>query len=444
MLKVLATVNFRRFGTAALGALLVLKTFYADLQVAFGAGLAIDVIAQTGFPPPRPSHGESVIFDYDGDNYKDILLSSHGQEWPLLRQGPPSLFSQVMSGTFAGGLDRHGCFTADFNNDGRPDLYCVRGACGGLCLTAKRNELYLQRSDRSYEKILGAWGAEDPHGRGRGALATDIDGDKDIDLIVVNERSTQFPNVGNHFYRNTGGRFVEVINTPLRHSIGTEKIVALPKPSGLYPDVVMDTADGIIYYKNVRGIFSSGVKISGGGPHDVDVADLNGDGMSDLVVVRSYELVVRLNSGNYGFAQVSYRRTLSRGHDVALCNLDGRPGIDIYVVQGKRPENQHLVLLNNGSGDSFESLPTPFVATGYGDIGTCLPSFPGALGGAVLVTNNFEVHRGPNRLIILKLVVPSDFDPELYVSLHPDLVAAKVDGTAHYLRYGYFERRRYK
>lgn len=40
--------------------------------------------------------------------------------------------------------------------------------------------------------------------------------------------------------------------------------------------------------------------------------------------------------------------------------------------------------------------------------------------------------------------LPDDFDPDRYVRLHPDLVAARVDGTAHYMRHGYFERRRHK
>ena len=48
-------------------------------------------------------------------------------------------------------------------------------------------------------------------------------------------------------------------------------------------------------------------------------------------------------------------------------------------------------------------------------------------------------------LLLSPLVrVPADFDPDLYVSLHPDLVAAKVDGTQHYRAHGYFEQRRYR
>jgi MoaA/NifB/PqqE/SkfB family radical SAM enzyme len=43
-----------------------------------------------------------------------------------------------------------------------------------------------------------------------------------------------------------------------------------------------------------------------------------------------------------------------------------------------------------------------------------------------------------------KAVLPPDFDPALYVSLHPDLVASGIDGTEHYLNHGFFEGRSYR
>ena len=130
-------------------------------------------------------------------------------------EAPRAFSHDVLPGSFAAGQDRHGCTTGDYNGDGNPDLYCVRGACKGICTKNYPNELYLQRSDRTFEKIVGAWGADDPHGRGRGALTLDFDQDGDQDLLVLNEQSTAFPLVGNHLFRNDGGAFVEVVGTPL-------------------------------------------------------------------------------------------------------------------------------------------------------------------------------------------------------------------------------------
>jgi SAM-dependent methyltransferase len=41
-------------------------------------------------------------------------------------------------------------------------------------------------------------------------------------------------------------------------------------------------------------------------------------------------------------------------------------------------------------------------------------------------------------------LLPYDFDSKRYVSLYSDLQAAQVDGTAHYLHYGFYEGRKYR
>ena len=50
------------------------------------------------------------------------------------------------------------------------------------------------------------------------------------------------------------------------------------------------------------------------------------------------------------------------------------------------------------------------------------------------------------KLSVLKqeAVLPADFNPEQYVSLHPDIAAAGVDPIWHWLNYGYFAGRSYK
>jgi hypothetical protein len=48
------------------------------------------------------------------------------------------------------------------------------------------------------------------------------------------------------------------------------------------------------------------------------------------------------------------------------------------------------------------------------------------------------------RDIRVKACLPEDFDPERYMSLYPDLLAAGVNGTEHYLRDGFYEGRRWQ
>ena len=214
------------------------------------------------------------------------------------------------------------------------DLVCTRGACRGISGSPYPKELYLAQPDRTFRKIAGAWGADDPHGRGRGVLALDFDNDGDRDLLALTEQSSRFPSEGNHLFRNTGGRFVDVTSTPLRQTITAMNAVAIPKASG-YPDVALETEEGVIYHKNNGGTFAAGTRIGGSNTFDVDLADINSDGKRDLVIVRPTSVEVRFNDGNHNFPRVNYSHPLSQGRDVALCQLDGEAGIDMYVAQGR-------------------------------------------------------------------------------------------------------------
>lgn len=179
------------------------------------------------------------------------------------------------------------------------------------------------------------------------------------------------------------------------------------------PDVVMATPTKVIYYKNRKGIYQVGRTLSGKSSGSmrawgIEAADLDGDDLADLVVVREKQLEVRLNDGGFGFGKISYRIALTQGRDVALCELDDKPGLGIYVVQDARPTHQDIVLLDKGSGRSYRRLTTPRTTKGHGDVATCIPGdYLGYLGEAVLVTNNKWLSAGdrrvgPARLILVK------------------------------------------
>lgn len=44
----------------------------------------------------------------------------------------------------------------------------------------------------------------------------------------------------------------------------------------------------------------------------------------------------------------------------------------------------------------------------------------------------------------MSLTLPNDFDPEIYLELHPDVKSAGVDPGRHYLEFGISEGRAYK
>ena len=121
------------------------------------------------------TQGEHPVFDYDGDGYRDILLAGHGgAPWALMHNDGNDTFTKAFEFLKT---DRHGRVAADVGSpggglpDGRPDVYCVTGACEGKCTAAWPNHLFLQTPEHSFVEEGVAWGVADIHGRGRAAGA---------------------------------------------------------------------------------------------------------------------------------------------------------------------------------------------------------------------------------------------------------------------------------
>lgn len=354
--------------------------------------------------------GESAVFDYDRDGDLDLLLSTHGSSpWMLMRNDGNGRFTEILYGTFFK-QDRHGCVAADFGSvagppDGRPDLYCVVGACQGRCTKEYPNELWLQRPDGKFVDVARSWGVADPHGRGREAVALDFDRDGRIDLAVANETPSIFKSP-NRLYRNLGGRFVEVTSTPVNRQLGSECVEAADIDGNGWTDLIFCAGNPgdktrIVTYKNHGGVFSdvtAGTAYRSAPARQIELADVNRDGRPDLLITQQKKLAIWLNQGG-GFPRETTSWPLQEGRDVAVgdVSLDGAP--DIYVVQGKNSAYKDIMLLNNGSGTGFRSIAIPPVAAGDGDLATPIPNWRGTGRAAFLVTNGKWSGRGPFELI---------------------------------------------
>lgn len=129
-----------------------------------------------------------AVFDYDRDGWPDIYVCN-GATVPELRKANPSfsnrLFHNNHDGTFtdvteaagvAGEGYSMGVAAADYDNDGRPDLF-VTGV--------RKNILYRNRGDGTFENVTAAAGVG---GDGTWSIAAgwvDYDNDGRLDLFVV-------------------------------------------------------------------------------------------------------------------------------------------------------------------------------------------------------------------------------------------------------------------
>ena len=365
---------------------------------------ATDVVASSGIAKTvNDSYGNSMVFDYNGDGVDDLLLSRHmNAPTELFRGNNDGSFTRTQTLPIA---DRHYCAAADFNGDGLLDFYCTIGAEKGTA-TNKSNELWLQVTGAAFVSVPGAWGANDPMGRGRDVAAADFNGDGRSDLLVGNGFPVSSTNPSpNRLYLNTGTSFTEA-----SAELGAAKSGGICVVPGDYNsdgrlDVFVCGRNNHLYLSQ-GGSYLDKAKAFGMTQEWASGAawgDLNGDGHLDLVTVGEVRLRVFLGSGN-SFAN-PYTLSLSAGRNVAVVDADQDGHLDIYVVQG-RPGNRganvpDLLLLGNGSGSVFNAAGgLPQATAGAGNDVAVLSHYNGRP--ALLVTNGADgisTFMGPRQLI---------------------------------------------
>ena len=194
-----------------------------------GGGRFTDVTAAAGVGDP--GWGTSATFlDMDLDGHLDLFVTNY-VDWSVatekdcfdptgladycspLAYGAPSvdtLYRNNGDGTFsdvsvAMGLDATpgnglGAVAGDFDGDGLPDLFVANDQMP--------DSLWLRGEDGRLVDQAERFGcARDPHGNpraGMGVDAVDVEGDGDLDLLVVHMAREQ-----DGFFRNRGGGFVE-------------------------------------------------------------------------------------------------------------------------------------------------------------------------------------------------------------------------------------------
>jgi hypothetical protein len=279
-----------------------------------------------------------AIFDYDGDGRPDLFLVNgmfldgrprdQQPHHALYHNDGGGHFTDVTARAGVGGPSYGmGCAVADYDGDGRPDLYVT--AYGG-------NTLYHNNGDGTFTDVTARAGVR-AGGWCTSAAWADYDGDGDLDLYVG--RYLRFGRQSKQFCR-----------------IGT---VDLACPPRYYPG---DT--GILYRNNGDGTFTDVTAASGavnrqGKTLGVLWWDVDGDGRPDLYLANdgvANSLFHNLGGGHFreiAAAQgVAFGATgnaeASMGVDVADYDGDGR--LDLFVTNF---QNETDALYHNDGASGF-------------------------------------------------------------------------------------------
>jgi len=376
--------------------------------------------------------GSGVAFlDADGDGWQDLFLVN-SRDWPGRKGSPsfPALYHNRRGGTFedvtaAAGLRVQlyglGAASADYDNDGRVDLYVT--ALGG-------NKLYRNLGGLRFVDATARAGVGDS-GFSTCAAWVDYDRDGRLDLFVCHyvEWSIEkdlfctldgtsksyctpesYTGQSSTLYRNRGdGTFEDVTRTAGLYDPASKALgVSLIDENGdgwLDLFVANDTQPNRLYRNNRNGTFTdvgvtagvafneAGVARAGMG---VDAADYDGSGRQSLVIGNFSNEMMALyrNEGSGLFIDEAPATVIGRASLLTLTfacfffdyDLDGRPDIfaanghvadDISRVQSNVKYEQPPHLFRNLGARRFEEatrhvgapFQQPMVARGaaYGD-----------------------------------------------------------------------------
>jgi len=321
--------------------------------------------------------------DYDNDGFTDLAVSLNGGAL-LLHNEKNGTFKDV---TKAAGI-RSGCCIAgltfiDYDHDGDLDLYLAShsGPTGNAAGEAGSGRMWRNNGNGTFTDVTDETGLRGNFGA-TGAIGTDYNNDRAIDLVVTSSAPEIFENPRE-------GKFREHRLWPDPVRLSTTGVIALDFDHDGWMDIAFThpAAPGITLWRNNHTKFEQVDLPATNWSRAVGVAafDYDNDGWVDLVAVgetKDGKGEVRLfrNLGPDGFKDVTTdvgldKIQLNDPRAVITGDYDGDGATDLLITQNHGP----AVLLRNEGGNKnhWLRLNLKGLADNKSAIGTKIEVFAG-------------------------------------------------------------------
>ncbi len=197
--------------------------------------------------------GGAIVDDFDNDGLPDVVVSSYNaiQHMRYFHNNGDGTFSEQTEK--AGLADQFGglnIIQTDYNNDGRPDIYVMRGAYE----EPMRKSLLRNNGDGTFTDVTQQAGLAVPATMSQTAVWADFDNDGWLDLFVGNELTPS-----QLFHNNGDGTFTDIApKAGVDRSAFTKSVVAGDYDNDGYMDLYVSNwgEKNFLYHNNGDGTFT--------------------------------------------------------------------------------------------------------------------------------------------------------------------------------------------